>query len=268
MSIATGIDSHLHLDIIRTAHPDRIQWLLRRNFIVISWSFSEHAASFQDLEKNLRGHRNAVYLSADEGLEAYFLAGIHPRCIPLDLKPERINRLLAPLLTDDRCLGIGEIGLETGSPREKEVLAAQLEIAAAALQPRQVVGIHTPRKDKVRLTREVIAMVDSFPELHPRTVIDHCRLDTVGTVLQAGFWAGITISPSKATPSDLAAIIEQHSSDLKKIMLNSDSGTEFYEDLYNLSVSDKIDTTIPGILLNDNAARFFSLPLDRGHGSK
>ena len=44
------IDSHVHLDNIYRAAPERIQWLREQECIPVSWSFAEKIEQKNDLE--------------------------------------------------------------------------------------------------------------------------------------------------------------------------------------------------------------------------
>ena len=76
-----------------------------------------------------------------------------------------IEDLLAPYLQDPLCRGIGEIGLETGNLQETEVLLAQLELGRHLVSSGAVVGVHTPRSNKVEITQTTLGLLDQFTDL-------------------------------------------------------------------------------------------------------
>ena len=83
------IDSHLHLCLIAKHHPDRIKWLVDHNCGAISWAYGGEIETRSDLEKYLACHRDLVHELKGEGLDCFFLTGVHPRKIPADLLPGR-----------------------------------------------------------------------------------------------------------------------------------------------------------------------------------
>ena len=150
------IDSHLHLDHIHTNHPDRIRWMQARGIIPISWAFVMNIESRESLGVYLQTQADIIHRLNREGLKCFFLSGIHPRNIPPDLDVRDVEGLLSPFLDDPLCLGIGEIGLELGSPREKEIFSAQLSMGARLIEKGKCLGIHTPRENKPKITREIL----------------------------------------------------------------------------------------------------------------
>ena len=71
--------------------------------------------------------------------------------------------------------------------------------------------IHTPHlEDKWKGTRLIVDILRKTPGIEPgRVIIDHVEEHTVDLVLDAGFWAGITLYPmSKCTPSRAIDMVE------------------------------------------------------------
>jgi len=120
-------------------------------------------------------------------------------------------------------------------------------------------GIHTPRSDKLAITQEILSILESYSGLEAITVVDHCTPETIGWVLEKGYWAGVTLSPVKASFSDLGQIVERHPGHLNRIMCNTDSGSIFYEDLYDLCQSDMFSPKIRNQLVSENVFGFFRL---------
>lgn len=105
-------------------------------------------------------------------------------------------------------LGIGEIGLNKNSKNELIILEEQLALAA---KHNQLVLVHTPHlEDKLKGTRLIIDAIKRNGSIDPgRVLIDHVEEHTVDLVLDAGFWAGMTLYPdTKCTPQRAADIIE------------------------------------------------------------
>ncbi len=91
-------DNHVHLDHIHGENPGRIRWLQEQGITLISWAFAMHIECMADVEGYLRTQVDTIQKLNQQGLECFFLAGIHPRNIPDDLCPEQIRALLHPFL--------------------------------------------------------------------------------------------------------------------------------------------------------------------------
>ena len=103
-------------------------------------------------------------------------------------------------------MGIGEIGLNKNSRNELAVFEKHVDLAA---KHDKLILIHTPRlEDKLKGTKLIIDALKSgqtnqSPE---RVIIDHVEEHTIQLVLDAGFWAGMTLYPeSKCTAARRAA---------------------------------------------------------------
>ncbi|QTA91932.1 TatD family hydrolase [Desulfonema magnum] len=252
------IDSHVHLDHIHKRTPQRIRWMQELGIIPISWAFAMHIETRSDLKKYLRTQADTIQELSRNGFKCFFLSGIHPRNIPSDLKAEDVKTLLAPFLDDPLCLGIGEIGLETGTQREQEILAAQLDMEKTLRHMGKKFGIHTPRNNKPEITKKLLSALSLYPGIETFTVIDHCTPETIDSVLKKGYWAGVTLSPVKASLKDLEKIVSHHPEDLQRILCNTDSGTVFYEDIYMLYRSDAFLPDMRNKLTFENAFYFFT----------
>lgn len=255
------IDSHVHLDLIARKHPAKIQWLKENRCGVVSWAYLERADSVSELEAGLDGHARSIRQHASEGLTCLYLSGIHPRSIPPDLESEQIRSILEARLKDPLCRGIGEIGLETGDLREQEVFITQLELARTLLKPGHVIGIHTPRSNKPSLTITTLAILDGFQDMSASIVVDHCTIETIGHVLEAGFRAGVTLSPAKTSWDELKQIVALHGDQARRIMCNTDSGSEFYDDVVRFGCHGDLSETLRERIFHLNAARFYSIPV-------
>lgn len=253
------VDSHCHLDITVVSDMESVTWIKNVACLPISWSYSGKILTGDDLRKYFREQKDVISRLNHNGLMCYYLCGIHPRDIPEDLSSDDVQGLLMPCLDDPYCLGIGEIGLETGSEHEKEILGAHLEMAAEVAGRNKVFGIHTPRKDKARITGELLKMLDSYMSYREHIVVDHCTGETIGPVLEKGFWTGITMNPGKCRVHDLVYIVDHHRNNADRMMLNTDSSTTMYRDLYSLCDSTAIEETILSSLIRENALKFYHL---------
>ena len=254
------IDSHVHLDLIERHHPSRIQWLNNNGCSVVSWSYFEGVHSVARLKECLVAKARCIGRLSEDGLQCRYLAGVHPRSIPPDLKPGQIASLLEPHLEDPLCRGIGEIGLETGCAKERAVFTAQLELGGHARGRGKIIGVHTPRSNKLSVTETTLEILARFPDLSSSLVVDHCTAETIGAVLDAGFFAGVTLSPVKTSWDEMTRIVSMCSDRIDRVMCNTDSGREFFEDVVRFGRTDDLPGSVTQKLFLLNAARFFTLP--------
>jgi predicted metal-dependent TIM-barrel fold hydrolase len=86
----------------------------------------------------------------------------------------------------------------------------------------QLILVHTPHlEDKLKGTRLILDVLKNDRQIKPeRVIIDHVEEHTVGMVLDAGMWAGMTLYlETKCTPARAIDILETCGSE--KIWMNS-----------------------------------------------
>jgi uncharacterized protein len=116
--------------------------------------------------------------------------------------------MIPSFLERPNVLGIGEIGLNKNSRNELKVLEMHVELAA---RHDQLILVHTPHlEDKHKGTRLILDVLKNDRRIKPeRCIIDHVEEHTVGMVLEAGFWAGMTLYPeSKCSRARAIDILE------------------------------------------------------------
>jgi uncharacterized protein len=116
-------------------------------------------------------------------------------------------------------LGIGEIGLNKNTRNEAIIFSEQVELADRL---RQQILIHTPHlDDKYKGTRMILDMLADFSGLDRRCVlVDHVEEHTIRTVLEQGYWAGMTLYPvSKCTPERAVDMVEIYGPE--RLLVNS-----------------------------------------------
>ena len=116
--------------------------------------------------------------------------------------------MIPEFLDQPGVLGIGEIGLNRNSRNEVEIFEKQVDLA---VRHQQLILIHTPHlEDKLKGTLIILDILKNESRIDPgRVLIDHVEEHTVRTVLDAGFWGGITLYPeSKCTPARAIDIFE------------------------------------------------------------
>jgi len=127
--------------------------------------------------------------------------------------------MIPDFLEKQNVLGIGEIGLNKNSRNELNVLHWHIELAAAH---QQLILVHTPHlEDKLKGTRLIIDALKDYGTINPsRIIIDHVEEHTIGMVLDAGFWAGMTLYPqSKCSLARAVDMIEIYG--MERLWMNS-----------------------------------------------
>ena len=132
---------------------------------------------------------------------------------------EEVIAIIPGFLERSNVLGIGEIGLNKNSRNEMKVLELHVDLAA---RHNQLILVHTPHlEDKWKGTRLIIDVLKSDRRIQPeRCIIDHVEEHTVEMVIEAGFWAGMTLYPeSKCTSARAIDIVEMYGD--QRIWMNS-----------------------------------------------
>ena len=132
---------------------------------------------------------------------------------------EDVLAIIPKFLDRPNVLGIGEIGLNKNSRNEMKVLEMHVELAA---RMNQLILVHTPHlEDKLKGTRLIIDVLKNDKRIKPeRCIIDHVEEHTIKLVLDAGFWAGMTLYPeSKCTPARAADMLEVYGTE--RLWMNS-----------------------------------------------
>ncbi len=146
--------------------------------------------------------------AAKYGLPHYSWLCLNPKEAENLALAEEVLALIPKFLDRPNVLGIGEIGLNKNSRNEVTIFEKQVELA---VRFNQMILIHTPHlEDKWKGTRLIIDILRRTPALDPaRVIIDHVEEHTVDLVLDAGYWAGITLYPmSKCTPARAIDMVE------------------------------------------------------------
>jgi len=127
--------------------------------------------------------------------------------------------LIPKFLDRPNVLGIGEIGLNKNSRNEMKVLEMHVDLAA---RNEQLILVHTPHlEDKLKGTRLILDVLRSDKRIRPeRCIVDHVEEHTIQLVLDAGFWAGMTLYPeSKCSPARAVDMLDLYSHE--RIWMNS-----------------------------------------------
>ncbi len=153
------------------------------------------------------------------GIQHYSWLCINPKEAEDVKLADDVIALIPQFLDKPGVLGIGEIGLNKNSRNELHIFEQHVQIA---VDYNQLILIHTPHlEDKLKGTRLIVQALKQFTKIDPsRVIIDHVEEHTINEVLDAGFWAGITLYPeSKCTPGRAIDMLEQHQGE--RIWMNS-----------------------------------------------
>lgn len=157
-------------------------------------------------------------------------------------------------------LGIGEIGLNKNTPNEATIFAEHVDLAA---RHKELVLIHTPHlEDKLQGTRMILDLLRDDGRLATEDVlVDHVEEHTVRHVLEAGYWAGMTLYPtSKCTPARAADIVERYGPERLLVNSAADWGpskpTAVPDFIYEMRARGHAEATIRRVV-RDNPMDFF-----------
>jgi predicted metal-dependent TIM-barrel fold hydrolase len=150
--------------------------------------------------------------AAQFGLPYYSWLCLNPKEAENLALADEVLAMIPSFLDRPNVLGIGEIGLNKNSRAEVDVFEKHVDLA---VRHRQMILVHTPHlEDKWKGTRLIVDLLKQNRAIDPsRVIIDHVEEHTVETVLEAGFWAGITLYPqSKCTSSRAIDMVEIYGS--------------------------------------------------------
>jgi uncharacterized protein len=157
--------------------------------------------------------------AAKFGLPHYFWLCINPKESENVQLAREVVALIPEFINRPTVLGLGEIGLNKNSRNELKVLEMHVDLAARL---NQLILVHTPHlEDKLKGTRLTLEVLRSDSRIRPeRCIIDHVEEHTVKLVLDAGFWAGMTLYPeTKCTAARAVDIVELYG--LERLWMNS-----------------------------------------------
>jgi uncharacterized protein len=157
--------------------------------------------------------------AAKFGLAHYCWLCLNPKEAEDVKLAEEVIGIIPEFLNRPSVLGIGEIGLNKNSRNELAVFEKHVDLAG---RHGQLILIHTPHlEDKLKGTRLIIDALKADGRVAPgRIIIDHVEEHTIQLVLDAGFWAGMTLYPeSKCTAARAADMVEMYGSE--RLWMNS-----------------------------------------------
>ena len=204
------IDPHIHM-VSRTT--DDYETLSKMGCVAMSepafWAGFDRGSveSFRDYFKQLtevEPKRAAQY-----GIQHFTWLCINAKEAENVEISREVIKMIPEFLNCSNVLGIGEIGLNKNTRNEAIIFQEHLQLA---IDHKQQILIHTPHlADKYQGTRMILDMLADRSEIERhRVLVDHVEEHTVNEVIDAGYWAGMTLYPiTKCTPARAVDIIEK-----------------------------------------------------------
>lgn len=208
------IDTHMHAD--SRSSEDFEKMYLAGIDTAITCSFYPYKI---DNETVLLNHLKRILnydtnRASEYGLDLKVALGIHP-ANTID-KPEIIYENLYKWIENKDIIAIGEIGLEDLTEAEISIFKKQLDIAD---ETDSKVIIHTPRKNKEKVLKEILDIVPQHID-EKQAVVDHINPNVVENAIKSDCMLGLTVQPQKMEKEDAIAILDEHGFD--RFLLNSD----------------------------------------------
>lgn len=208
------IDTHIHADA-RSGEEFRDMYLAGID-TAITCSFYPYKL---DNDLILLNHLNRLLeldtkRAQDHGIDLKVALGIHPT--NTEINPELIYENLYQWIENRQIVAIGEIGLEDLTENEFAIFKKQLDIAD---ETNSKVIIHTPRKNKAEVLKEILDIVPQHLN-EDQAVIDHINHDTIDEVIDKGYMIGLTVQPQKLTIEGAISILDKYGFD--NFLLDSD----------------------------------------------
>jgi predicted metal-dependent TIM-barrel fold hydrolase len=148
--------------------------------------------------------------AAQYGIQHYTWMAMNPKEAEDRALSREVLKRIPKFLDCPTVLGIGEIGMNRVTRNEVATYEEQVELAVAH---RQLILIHTPHlEDKLKGTRVSIDVLQRQRGVEPgRVLIDHAEEHTLEPILDAGYWAGLTLYPqTKVSAQRAVDMIEKH----------------------------------------------------------
>lgn len=208
------IDTHIHADA--RSGEDFKEMYLAGIDCAITCSYYPYKI---DSEIILLNHLNRILeldtqRALEHGLDLKVALGIHPTNAIEN--PESIYDELYKWTDSKQIVAIGEIGLEDLTETEIAVFEKQLDIAD---ETNSKVIIHTPRKNKNKVLKEILNIVPQHLD-EKQAVIDHINPNVIEDVIDTEYTLGLTVQPQKMDKTEAISILDEYGFD--KFLLNSD----------------------------------------------
>ncbi|MHA1129228.1 MAG: TatD family hydrolase [Candidatus Helarchaeota archaeon] len=157
-----------------------------------------------------------------QGISCYCGIGIHPRSIPDNIEQSIYETMKNAIQLPD-VVALAEIGLEKGLRTEIEVLEKQMALAKKSRD--FPVILHTPGKNKRKITMDLLELVERFDI--STGVIDHVSPENIDLALNTKLNIGLTIQIGKLTIEQFLIIIQEYPNEIHRFVINGDVGIDF-----------------------------------------
>ena len=165
-----------------------------------------HVATYIDYLSTIVGFER--FRAGQFGIRHYCTVGLNSKEANNEELAEGVMEILPRFALKDGVVAIGEIGYDEQTDLEDKYFRRQLDLAKELDLP---VMIHTPHRDKKRGTTRSMDVCIEHGVDPSKVIIDHNNEETVGEVLQRGFWAAFSIYPStKMGSARMVEILKQH----------------------------------------------------------
>jgi predicted metal-dependent TIM-barrel fold hydrolase len=172
-------------------------------------------STFQDYYSSLIGWER--FRSSQFGIKHYCTIGLNSREANNEALAEQVMEILPLFIYKEGVVGVGEIGFDDQTAAEEKYYRLQLLLAKEASLP---VQIHTPHRDKKRGTQRSMDIAIECGLNPGMVIIDHNNEETVGEVLDRGFWAAFSIYPfTKMGNERMVEVVKKYGPE--RIMINS-----------------------------------------------
>jgi hypothetical protein len=260
-----AIDAHCHADILMGQEPDFVPTYRDMGLGGLTWSYAQAIVSWADYPQYWERLHEVCTKLTRQGVPFFYLVGIHPRCIPEDLKNETIlpwvlKKALQEHLGRPQCRGLGELGLEQGDLAEERILRWQLDVAMEGLPEDKKIGVHTPRQNKEAMIRPILKVAGDYPSLRKSLLIDHLNSQVWPLVWESGYMLGMTLQPGKSTGQEVLSVLRDEPRVVDALILNSDGAKEMSRP-YVQAVQEglHVDRDTENKIFLDNARKFWGL---------
>lgn len=152
------------------------------------------------------------------GIRGSCALGVHALAVPRRGLLHVLESLPA-LCTGGRVVALGLIGLARGGPAEEEALTEQLALARRLKLP---VLVTTPVKDREKLTRRILTLVQTSKIPADQVLVDGAGARTVKIIKALGFHAGLTLRPDGLTVERAVALVRELGPE--RLVLDSGAG--------------------------------------------
>ena len=156
------------------------------------------------------------------GIDHYAAIAVNPKeSEDIDLVDEVLEGI-SDYLDHERCVALGEIGLNLNTENEIESFRRQLLMAEEREMP---VIVHLPHVPKTEGARIIVDIIRAEGATEERILLDHNDEDSIEVSRGTDCYCGMTVYPySKLTPERVSEIIARHGAEKMIVSGSADWG--------------------------------------------